>query len=191
MTAPPPTTNAIIPGSLTDFARSLRELIGALHDLAELVGDGGKVALGIYRREQSSRAAQNLDTLSFAPQGSRMHLESIAAGRGTSADIDAIAASQEATAFDVEMSMQQLSHYRGPLRKALGRDAAERLDNLIYGPFGKTRLRNLLADLVCSYEGKEPVPESAVADAAAILKSVEALNAEITALHDEILGFRK
>ena len=66
--------------------------------------------------------------------------------------------------------MQELSHYRDLLRKVLGRSAAERLDNLIYGTYGKIRLRNVLTDLVRSYEGKEPLPESAAADAAAILK---------------------
>lgn len=186
-----PSTGVIIAGSLTDFAKSLRELIGALRDLAEFIGDGGKVALGIYRRGQTSRAAQNLDTLSFAPQGSRKHLDADRRRCWYASRHRRHSRKPGGNGVRCEMSMQELQHYRDLLRKALGRNAAERLDNVTYGPFGKTQLRTLLAALVRCYEGKEPLPESAAADAGEILKSVEALNTEITALHDEIMGFRK
>jgi hypothetical protein len=180
-----------IPGTVTDFAKALRELIAALRELGGLVQDGTKLATATYRHRQSRRAAGNLDGLSFAPQGSRRYLEAIAAGAGTSEDVAAIAASQDATAFDVEMSMQELSHYRNILREARGKAAADRLDAIIYGEFGKNRLRMLLQRLVRPCEGLDKLPESVRTDAAAILRAIEALNQEIVSLHDEILGITK
>lgn len=125
----------------------------------------------------------------FAPQGSRRYLEVIAAGTGTLEDVAAIAASQDATALNVEMSMQELSGYRDALREARGKTAADRLDAIIYGKFGKDRLRRLLGQLVHSCNGLDQLPESAPAEAAAILKAIEALNVKIVGLHDKILGF--
>lgn len=185
-------TNTIaIPGTVTDFAKALRELIAALRDVAAMVGDGAKLVSATYQHHQSRRAAGNLDGLSFAPQGSRRYLEAIAAGNGTLEDVAAIAASQDATAFDVEMSMQELSGYRDALREARGKPAADRLDAIIYGEFGKDRLRRMLGQLVRSCNGVDRLPDSAAGEASAILTAIEALNVQIVSLHDDILGLTK
>lgn len=189
--APDAQNTIAIPGTVTDFAKALRELIAALRELAALVRDGTKAATNAYENHQSRRAAGNLDGLSFAPHGSRRYLEAIAAGLGTPEDVAAIAASQDATAFDVEMSMQELSGYRDALREARGKPAADKLDAIIYGEFGKDRLRRLLRELVDSCDGLEQLPASAPRDAAAILKAIQSLNIEIVSLHDEILGFSR
>lgn len=180
-----------IPGTVTDVVKALRELVALLREIGGLVRDGSKLANAIYEHHQSRRAAGNLDGLSFAPRGSRRYLEAIASGTGTLEDVAAIAASQDATAFDVEMSMQELSGYRDALRQARGKPAADRLAEITYGEFGKDRLRRLLGQLVQSCNGLDQLPESAPGEAAAILKAIEALNVQIVGLHDEILGLTK
>lgn len=186
-----PKSTVAIPGTVTDVVKSLRELIDLLRELAGLIRDGAKFTNATFEHRQSRRAAGNLDGLSFAPQGSRRYLEAIAAGNGALDDVAAIAASQDATAFDVEMSMQELSGYRDALREARGKAAGDRLDAIIYGEFGKDRLRRLLQQFVQSCAGFDQLPESAPREAAAILKAIEALNVEIVSLHDEILGFTR
>jgi hypothetical protein len=68
-------TTVLIPGSLTDFVKALRELIAGVRDVGNLFKDGAD----LYNKRRARRAAKNLNTLSFTPEGSRRHLERITA----------------------------------------------------------------------------------------------------------------
>ena len=124
-------TVVAIPGSVTDFAKGLRELIACLRDLAAFLGDGGKLIAGEWRAHKSHAAARNLDVLAFSPSGSRQFLERIAADSGTAEDVAGIEKKLEATAGEVEQSMRELSAYRDMLRETCGMAAGEKLDEIL------------------------------------------------------------
>lgn len=176
-----------IPGSVTDLVKGLRELIACLRDFAALIGDGSKAVTGTVRKRRSRGAARNLDRLVFSPAGSRRYLERIADGIGTRDDIAGIAATLDATADEVERSMQALSGYRDTLRETCGWDAANTLDEIIYGKFGKDGLRRSLGRIVKICEGQEAIPSDAVQIAVGALGTIEGLNSRIAELHDQLL----
>ncbi|MER9712735.1 hypothetical protein NKJ13_21065 [Mesorhizobium sp. M0174] len=181
-------TVVAIPGSVTDFAKGLRELIACLRDVAALVGDGGKFVAGGLRARRSRSAARNLDALMFSPSGSRQFLERIAEGSGTNEDVGGIEQMLAATADEVERSMRDLSGYRDALRETCGIHAAQKLDQIIYGKFGKDGLRRSLGRLVAIGRNQSPVPAEAVHIASEALHVVADLNAQITELHDLVLA---
>jgi hypothetical protein len=114
-------------------------------------------------------------------------MERIAAGKGRLRDIEGIELQLNETAAEVETSMRELSGYRTLVRETWGRAAAEKLDNIIYGEFGKTKLRNMLSELVRSAKDLNPASEDAVTRAKALLERVANLNREITELHDMLV----
>lgn len=181
-------TVVAIPGSVTDLAKGLRELIACLRDVAALIDDGGKAVAGTFRNRRSRGAARNLDTLVFSPAGSRQYLERIADGTGTRDDVAGIAAMLEATADDVERSMRDLSGYRDTLRESCGMEAANALDEIIYGKFGKDGLRRSLGRIVKIGEGQRAIPAEAVQIAIGALGTIEGLNSRIAELHDQLLA---
>lgn len=177
-----------IPGSVTDFAKALRELIACLRDVAALIGDGGKLVAGKWHSRRSRGAARNLDALAFSPSGSRQFLERIAAGYGTPEDVAGIDKKLDATADEVERSMRELSGYRETLRESYGMAAAEKLDQIIYGEFGKDGLRRSLARIVEIGRDQNPVPPEAVHIASDALNIITDLNGRIGELHDLVLA---
>jgi hypothetical protein len=179
---------AAIPGSLTDLAKGLRELIAFLRDLAEFVGDGNKVVAGKWRARRSRVAARNLDVLSFSHSGSRQFLERIAEGSGTVEDLAGIEKMLEATASGVEQSMQELYVYRDMLRETCGMAAAEKLDEIIHGKFGKGGLRRSLARIVEIGRDQKPLPREVVQIASDALQNITNLNEQIGHLHDLVLA---
>lgn len=179
---------APIPGSLTDLVKGLRELIAFLRDLAEFVDDGNKVVAGKLRAHRSRVAARNLDVLSFSRSGSRQFLERIAAGSGTAEDLAGIEKKLEATASEVEQSMQELNVYRDILRETCGMAAAEKLDEIIYGKFGKGGLRRTLARMVEIGRDQKPLPRKVVQLASDALQNIANLNEQIGHLHDLVLA---
>lgn len=180
-------TIVAIPGSVTDLAKGLRELIACLRDVAALIGDSGKAVGGTFRNRRSRAAARNLDTLVFSPSGSRQYLERIADGYGTKNDVAGIAAALAATADEVEQSMRELSGYRDTLRESCGMESANALDEIIYGKFGKDGLRRSLARIVAISNEQEAIPADAVQIAIGALETIEGLNRRIAALHDQLL----
>ncbi|WP_321502054.1 hypothetical protein [Breoghania sp.] len=177
-----------IPGSVTDFAKGLRELVACLRELAALVQDGHKVVSGELRSHRSRSAARNLDALAFSPKGARQFLDRIAEGNGTSADIEGIDAGLSVTADSVERSMRELSVYRQALRETCGMVAAEKLDEIIYGKFGKEGLRRSLALIVSLGRGQKILPQEVVMRAVEAKETIVKLNAQIAELHDLVLN---
>jgi hypothetical protein len=170
----------LIPGSLTDFVKALRELIGAVRDASDLIKDGAD----LYKKNRARKAAKHLNTLSFTPEGSRRHLERLAAGAGTSDDVQAIGELMASTAGDVATSISELGTYRGALRENCGMKAAAKLDEIIYGPAGKEMLRMSLLELVQMGRKATPPPERITAEAANALRMIDSLNQQLAELHD-------
>ena len=181
-------TVVAIPGSVTDFAKGLRELIACLRDLAAFLGDGGKLIAGEWRAHKSHAAARNLDVLAFSPSGSRQFLERIAADSGTAEDVAGIEKKLEATAGEVEQSMQELNVYRDMLRETCGMAAARKLDQIIHGKFGKNGLRRSLARIVEIGRDQKPLPREAVQIASDAQHNIANLNVQIGQLHDLVLA---
>jgi hypothetical protein len=173
----------VLPGSLTDFAKAIREIISAVRDVGAFFNDG----VGLYDKHQARGAARHLNTLSFTPGGSRRHLERIAAGVGTAEDIEAIGRQMAETAGEVEASVRALAVYRETLREKHGMAAANKLDEIIYGPVGKEMLRMSLLDLVDMGRNKNTPPEHIQRTAARALDVIEHLNRQLIEIHDRIL----
>ena len=172
-------TEIVIPGSITDIAKALREIIGALRDVGSLVKDGAQ----LFDKKHAKNAATNLYTLAFAPHGSRQYLERIAEGKGTADDLKAIGQQMADTAAEVEISIQALTRFEQRLRETFGMESAYKLDRVINGPSGKQMLRHSLIEMA-----KAPNVESVQARAKEALAIIDELNQQITDLHDMILS---
>lgn len=174
-------TTVVVPLTLTDFAKALRELIAAFRDAVGIGKDGANVV----RRHRASTAAANLDYLSFQPDGFSRHLQRIADGKGTNADAEALSAFSNQTADGVVQKIRALRGYRDNVRQQCGRDAADKLSNLIDGPNGKFAIRYEIEGLFHMWgDGKDP---PLLADQASrILRMIETFNADLTAMHDTI-----
>lgn len=173
----------VVPGSLTDFAKALREVIAAIRDVGLLVSDGTK----LFDGRRSRKAAQDLSRLEFTPAGSRPHLERIAAGKATQTDFNAIAEKMATTAGDVERSVLALEKYRDRLRETCGMKAANKLDAIVYGPSGKMIIRETLRDIVKMGSLPEPPTRDIQASASRALKLIESLNKNLVELHDLVV----
>lgn len=173
----------VVPGSLTDLAKALREIIAAIRDVGQLVSDGSK----LFDNQRARKAATNLSNLEFTPAGSRRHLERIAAGKATPKDFQAIAEKMASTAGDVERSVLALDKYRNRLRETRGMKAANKLDAIIHGPSGKMVIRETLRDIVEMSRGPEPSNDTIQASASQALGYIESLNKNLVELHDLVV----
>ena len=140
------TGDVVLPGTLTDLVKVLRELMGALGDIGNFVSAG----FGLYDKHHARAAARHLNALSFTRDGLREPLERLASGSGSVDDIMAIELKIAATVQEVDNSLHELSLYREPLREKYGLAAAMKLDEIIHGPFCKEMLRKSLLALVAS-----------------------------------------
>lgn len=172
-----------VSGPVTDLIGGLNELITTL---IELGPEGEEVIAKYSRRRQSRSAAHSLDGLSFAPHGFRRYLERIARGEATLEDLHGIRRQLDSSAESVEFHLDQLSTYREKLREARGMVATEKLDTIMYGEFGKDRLRRMLSELA-TIHNTDPRSDATVGRAKEILAAVKHLNAQIAELHDLIL----
>lgn len=175
--------DVVLPGTVTDLVKGVRELLGLVKDLQEFVGWGFE-ELDKGRRR---RAAKNIDGLTFSPDLSRQPLERIAAGKGTAAEYEMISVRLGQSAETVETSVDRLEKYRDRLREAYGLEAANKLRDVIRGVGGKMPLRRSLLDLVESSKDEQITQEELQYEAQWILRSIDRLNANLVELHDLLM----
>lgn len=173
-----------IPGSLTDIAKAIRELLGLVQDAGQLIGSGVQV----YDRRRSRKAAEKLYGLAFTPEGMRGSLQRIAAGDGTDEDFLRIERLLSDTSSQVERDIRKLLAFEDRLREALGWKAAELLHKIISGPFGKEMTRMRLAQIVAMGRSAPPPLEDMRRLAKQVDSDIEKLNRDLRRLHDLILN---
>lgn len=176
-------TDVTMPYSFTDMVKALHELIGLVQDMGTLVGDGIK----LYDRHRAKAAAKNLSVLEFTPHGSRKYLERIAAGEGTQADFDGVAKQMTDTAEGVEDNIHKLEAYRDRFRVKNGMAAAQKLNDIVYGPAGKRALRETLVRIADMGRRPDPPLEEMKAAAVEALAMIKKLNKDLAKLHDLVL----
>ncbi|SAK41835.1 hypothetical protein AWB79_00495 [Caballeronia hypogeia] len=116
-----------LPGTFTDAVSAVREILGLVKDLRELVGAG----VDALERGKHRQAAKSLGELYFSATGVRYHLERIASGKGTHADLTAIRYSLDETLLPVQLRIDKLNDYRDLLRERFGLAVVAKLDRLI------------------------------------------------------------
>src|SRR5271155_1681281 len=168
----------VTPGSVTDLARALRELIKALGDIGKFVGR----AADLYDRRKARRAARSLAKLAFPKSGMRGPLERIAAGAGLPEDIEEIARRLAQTAGEIEESIRLIDWYNNRPREQLGMAAALKVEDIIHGPVNKEMIKMSLSDLVTALD-----PERAKQIAVTGLFWIEEVNKQLIELHDLVL----
>ncbi len=177
----------VTPGSVTDVAKAIREMMKALADLR-------KIAIGaadLYDQRKARRAAGNLAKLAFSKAGMRGPLERIAAGAGSPRDFEDIAARLAATADEIKDSFTALTKYKDRLRELYGLPAAMEIDAILYGPaFGKEMIRYSLQQLVTS-QNRSASADVIQREAQSILSHVEELNNHLIELHNMLVPPRK
>lgn len=174
--------DVVLPGTVTDLIKAVREILGLAKDLREAAGWGIE-ALDKGRRR---RAAKSVDGLTFGPDMTRRPLERIAAGQGTPEDYESIAVRLSESAGSVEDSVERLEKYRDRLREEYGLAAANKLTQTIRGEGGKMSLRFALHLLVHDSKDERSTPESLQDQARWILRNIDLLNANLVELHDLI-----
>ena len=171
------------PYSFTDIVRALRELIGLVRDTGKLIGKGAK----LYDRSQARKAATDLSALAFTPRGIHKYLQRVATGAATSNDFAAIAKVLKGTAGKVDNSVWRLGKYRKRLRENNGMAAAQKLDEIIYGPNGKRALRFNLNNIARMSKSVDFSRSEVRTEAEQALGKIAHLNADLRELHDLIL----
>ena len=170
------------PVSLISMAN---ELNGLIEFFEKLFGLGAKGANQL-RRRKAGKAADNLHSLHFPPGGFRAPLENIAAGKGSAADIDVLAAFYEQTSSAVVGGVQALHAYVDIVRKQCGAGVSEKLVELLEGPDGKFVIRYEIEGLVHMARGGRSTNADLQAQAKRILEMIAAFNAKLNDLHDTI-----
>lgn len=117
----------VAPGSVTDFAKAIRETIRALGDVRKIVIG----AADLYDHRKARKAASSLSKLAFSKAEMRGPLERIAVGAGSPRDFRDIAAGLAATGDEVEGSIAFLGKYKDRLRELHGFAAAMKLQEII------------------------------------------------------------
>lgn len=173
----------VLPGTVTDLVKGVREILGLVRDLREFAG-WGIDALDKGRRR---RAAKSVDGLTFGPDRSRQPLESIASGQGTAEDYEMIAVRLGESAGSVEDSVDRLEKYRDRLREEYGLAAANKLTDVLRGEGGKMSLRLALELLVHDSNDERSTPEALQDQARWILQNIDLLNTNLVELHDLIV----
>jgi hypothetical protein len=144
----------VTPGSITDFAKALREMIRALGDVRTCFDS----ATALYDRRKARAAAKGLATLAFEKSGMRAPLERIAAGAGTPEDIESIYEQLFQTTEEVEQSIHSIVRYKDRLRETVGLEAAFKIGEIITGqPYSKRKIRLSIQQLIS--EGRKPSPD--------------------------------
>ncbi|MBY8604162.1 hypothetical protein K7N18_04880 [Burkholderia arboris] len=173
----------VLPGTMTDFVKAVREILGLAKDLREIAGWGIDALDKGHRR----RAAKSVDGLTFGPDMTRRPLERIAAGQGTPRDYESIAVQLSESAGSVEDSVERLEKYRDKLREEYGLAAANKLTQTIRGEGGKMSLRMALHLLVDEANDERTAPEALQDQARWILRNIDLLNTNLVELHDLIV----
>lgn len=179
-----------MPGSVTDFTRAIRELLGSLRDISRFASD----ASNFYDRKKARRAAKGLATLAFAKSGMYAPLERIAAGNGSPQDLEDIARRLVQTTREVEEGIRQIFDYIDRARERFGLEIGLRLDEAISGGryiVGKTVIRNHLKLLV--HLGQQPEPDLSQIqyEAKYILQCIDSLEKKLTSLRDLLLSMNE
>jgi hypothetical protein len=177
----------VLPLSLTDLAKSLRELLGLTNDVSNLAG---KVSSGLTQRKRSG-AAQVLGKLGFSPHGSKGVLARIAGGRGSQADLDELKRKLAETDSEIDAAIARLTDYGPFLEQQLGLNAKWELEDLIYqagldedGFMGKRDLRRELRALSeLNYVDDPPAAQS---HAQRLLGSIERFNKSLLEMYERI-----
>ncbi|SDQ22891.1 hypothetical protein SAMN05443245_0472 [Paraburkholderia fungorum] len=177
------TRDVVLPGTVTDLVKAVREILGLAKDLREFAGWGIDALDKGHRR----RAAKSVDALTFGPDLTRRPLERIAAGQGTADDYELIARRLGESAGTVEESVARLERYRDRLREAYGLAAANKLTDVLRGYRGKLTLRDALMLMVDDFRGDLSSTEALQYQAQHILISIDQLNADLIQLHDLII----
>src|SRR4051794_16845331 len=123
------------------------ELNGLIELLEKLFAIGEKGASRFYRHK-ARKAADSLNVLQFRPRGFRAPLESIAAGKIDTSDVDALASFSGETSQVVVNRVQALYAYLDVVRHQCGAAASAQLEELLDGPDGKFVIRYEIEGLV-------------------------------------------
>lgn len=169
----------LIPGTLTDFAKALRELIGAFRDIAGLVVDGTNMA----RRHEARGRAADLDHLAFPPDGFLRPLTRIASGTIVPSDLDELEQLANESERRIADRVHYLRRYRGIIRENCGAAVARCFDSLIDGPSGKFMIRCEIRAVVDLARLGRPAAELQ-ARAKGIIEMIDTFNDALIELHD-------
>jgi hypothetical protein len=172
---------------------TLTDVVVAIRQVLDLLGDAGGKALvvaEVMKQRKGKKAAKHLDTLVFGGDGSRRHLERIAAGEGDALAFAAIQRKMDETGENVERALDGLKELRNFIRERYGMAVANRIGNLVYAGGGKTSIRMDLQGLAWMHDSFYSSEEVA-GEARRILANIEALNAGLTELHDLLLKIQQ
>lgn len=173
-------TTVVIPLALTDFAKALRELIGAFRDAIGLGGDG----LNLIRRHYAQGAATDLSGLYFHKDGFVAPLIRIHKGVSGKQDFLQIKERLAKTGLDISARSDKLQKYVTVVSEQLGYASGITLYDVISEGGDKFSIRKNLHALIRRWEADNDSDFSE--DAGQLLSQIEDLNDKLIALHDQV-----
>lgn len=186
MTEKPTTVSVTVPMSITDVLTALEKLMGILERTVGYV----RATDNAIQRHKGCKVADALDVLAFKSDGSRKHLEAIAAGNGKLKDFEGIATRMNQTGEDVEEALELLEKSRKFIRRRYGMELANRLDGMMYAGGGKASIRLDLYRLA-RMEDQFYSLEDVANEARLILQNIDTLNKGLEQAHDILVELRK
>lgn len=177
-----------MPWSASDVAKAMRETLAATRDAVKLF----RYMADLYNHRKARKAATNLESLHFAPNGMLQPLLRIADGKGSPDDFKRLAQIFEDTATGVQRSIDHLGKYQSSFRENLGLAATITLyEKVIWSKIGKLGIRKQISKLLeCA--GHTPVDAHRVQEIAAdTIVLVEGFNEQLARLHDLVLPPKK
>ncbi|MCD7111833.1 hypothetical protein LRX75_22660 [Rhizobium sp. DKSPLA3] len=179
-------TTVAMPLSVTDILTAVEKVMGILEKTVGYVGATNNA----IQRYKGRKVADAVDTLAFKSDGSRKHLEAIAAGKGDLSDFEGIATRMDQTGEDVEEALELIEKSRRFIRQRFGLAEANRLNGLIYSGGGKASIR-LDLYMLARMEDPHFSADEVAADAQRILDNIQSLNAGLEQAHDMLIELKK
>lgn len=129
--------------------------------------------------------ARNVGELGFWRNEMLRHIERISSGVGTAQDIDQISEIFDRTSGDIAVALQLLTNARTQLLYTVGGfDAAQKIDEIIYGSSHKEGIRGKIAEIVRCREFDTP---EAKLMAKTAFDEIVLFNSRLSSLHQMLL----
>ncbi|MCR9056307.1 MAG: hypothetical protein NXI02_03150 [Rhodobacteraceae bacterium] len=174
-----PASDVTMPGSLTDVAKALRELIGLFHDVKETAIEG----VEWFRARSAGKTAESLDFISFKADGFLDPLTRIESGSYTDLEFKKLKDYLAETQRGVEERIRVIHAKEKEIRRIVGAELGSSLLNSVYGKYGKFEIRKKIEDLVQLKE-KGANKKNLQKKAKDIIKMIDNLNKNLWKLHD-------
>jgi hypothetical protein len=142
----------MIPYTLTDFVKALRETIETFEDIGGAVSRAHRS----FRRLKNRPLAKNISRIAVGKSAARHALSRIVSGQNVKQEIARISEHMRDSAKEVESGINALHGGRDNLREVLGLDNILKIEAIIDGPRGTRFIHGSFDEMVTMSNRPKP-----------------------------------